>query len=88
MNPGTVDPPPTLPADVGCGGESVASRRAGIDSGEGRSPVRTALQKANQHRQFWLWAPPRTGVRQNVMATLIEEADTDLRRSQERFAPY
>ena len=87
VNPGTVDPPPTLPADMVA---EVSQLRAAVQAlTRERDDLRTNRVAEGQPTQTVLaLGSPENRNPSNVMATLIEEADTDLRRSQERFAPY
>ena len=85
VNPGTVDPPPTLPADVVA---EVSQLRAAVQALiRERDDLRANRVAEGQPTQVLALGSPENRNPSNVMATLIEEADTD-RRSQERFAPY
>ena len=76
---GAAEVPPTIPADF------VAEV----------NQLRVAVQELTSRavhppwRHFRAGQPTQTVLVSDMMATLIEEADTDLRRSQQgRFAPY
>ena len=83
VNPGTVDPPPTMVAEV-------SQLRAAVQAlTRERDDLRANRLAEGQPTQTVLaLGSPENRNASNVMVTLIEEADTDLRRSQERFAPY
>ena len=86
----TEDPPPTRPADLAA---EVNQLRAAVQAlTQERDSLRANRPEAaeGQPTQTMLAVGPSESRNASdvMMATLIEEADTDLRRSQGRFAPY
>ena len=85
---GAAEVPPTIPADFVA---EVNQLRAAVqDLTRERDTLRAGTSGAGQPTQTVLAVvPAETRNPSDMMATLIEEADTDLRRSQQgRFAPY
>ena len=91
----TEDPPPTRPADLAA---EVNQLRAAVQAlTQERDSLRANRPEAAEGQptqtmptQTMLAVGPSESRNASdvMMATLIEEADTDLRRSQGRFAPY
>ena len=85
---GPVEVPPTIPADFVA---EVNQLRASVQElTRERDSLRAGTSGAGQPTQtVSAVVPAETRNPSDMMATLIEEADSDLRRSQQgRFAPY